>query len=544
MMGARELSTTTGNLNPDERKEPNMRRTDNQLATIGAEASARGGHGGRRIPGRVLGALSLSLVAAAAACEGENLFSGDSPELLPRVLSITAPQTVIAGDTISVRVDATAPHGVAQISVSIDGAVSRDTVVEITPPKTQVGQTIRVAVPSVISDTLLTVHASAADALGNVSRARVLELVAFGPPLVSSVSGPASIRGGDVVNLEARVSGSRRVTRVDYAFRGALTKDTSIAVNPAVKSITQALAIQLPATLVQGDTMLQVSVSAVDESGFRGAPRVVEIPLSIDPPVLLLDVPAQARAGDKLEVKVRATGLRKVSQVRVELRGVTPGAYSNTTVAADPLRSDFQQTVTINLPGAVTFDPNTCSANLCALGVHVFAIDIGGAISATKSDTVYIPVDPPVILDVETPGGVFTNAMTPPIRVLAEGDRPLSEITVYFRGAVDAEQTHTVTPQRHEASADFTVLIPETPNDGVLIVYATARDVTGALSEIATRVIAVELPEEDETGSASLSSARTTDVGETLMRLREQLGLPAAGANRAAEAPKKSSPRE
>jgi hypothetical protein len=75
-------------------------------------------------------------------------------------------------------------------------------------------------------------------------------------------------------------------------------------------------------------------------------------------------------------------------------------------------------------------------------------------------------------------------------------------------------------------------------------VYATARDVTGALSEIATRVIAVELPEEDETGSASLSSARTTDVGETLMRLREQLGLPAAGANRAAEAPKKSSPRE
>jgi hypothetical protein len=502
---------TTGAASPDERKEPTMRSTDKGRFTSGAVAGARGERAPGRRAGRILGSISLLAVAITlAGCEGDNLFAGDSPDLLPRVMGLSAPDAAVAGETISVRVDAFAPHGVAQIVVSLEGAVSRDTIVDVQPPRSQVSQTIRVPVPPLLSDTLLTVRASITDALGNVSLGRTTEVVAYGPPDVTSITAPASVRAGDVVSVEVKVSGARRVTRVDYQVRGAVSRDTSIVVAPSVHNVTQTWTFQVP-SVVQ-DTVLLLNVSARDESGFISLPEARMIPLSVDPPVLSLNVPSQVRAGDQLEVKVAATGLRKVSQIRVALRGAH---VQDVVVAADPQRSDFQQTISIPVPGDVTFDLNVCTASACTLAVDVVAIDIAGAISATSSANVSIPIGPPSIMQVQAPAGGFNN-QTVDLWISAQGLRPLSRIEVRWREAVDATQSYAVNPQRHEVTdQNANVLVPDAPKNAVLIAYIQAFDVAGESSPVHTVSIPITIVDDSTSASLSMGVAPAQPVLNT-----------------------------
>jgi hypothetical protein len=501
-----------------------MRRSIDGLPAGVARTTAHRAPGGTRSPRRALATLALVVTSVAAtACEGDNLFSGETPELLPRVLGVNAPETAIAGDTIGVRVDAYAARGVAQILVSLDGTVSRDTVVDVLPPRAQVTQTIKVPVPALLlGDTLLTVRASITDVLGNVSRSRETQVVAFGPPVVQSLSAPQTVRAGDVINLETKLAAARRITRVDYQVRGAFSKDTSIVVGPPNKTVSQVLTLQVP-TVVQ-DTVLRVSVSARDESGFTSTPKLLEVPLSIDPPVLEIETPAMARAGGRMEIDVTATGLRKVSQIKVELRGAH---VADILVAADPQRSEFQRTIAVDLPGTITSP---------MLDVHVYAIDTGGAISARKSEVVEINLEPPVVLDVEVPSTVFNNQMLD-VRVKAQSSRPFARVDVRFRGAVDADKSWSPGAMQPPCSGNDlsycitwdggSVLVPDEPKDVVMVIHATVTDVTGEVSEIVSRVVVVEITEdEDSTASASTAPRKATNasVASTVTKLNDALG--------------------
>lgn len=503
---------TTGAASPDERKEPIMRSTDKVRFTSGAVAGARGEHASGRRAGRILGSISLLAVAISlAGCEGDNLFAGDSPELLPQIMGLSAPDAAVAGEAISVRVDAYAPHGVAQIVVSLEGAVSRDTVVDVQPPRSQVSQTIRVPVPAVLTDTLLTVRVSITDVLGNVSSGRTTEVVAYGPPDVTSISAPASVRAGDVVSVEVKASGARRVTRVDYQIRGAVSKDTSIAVAPALHNVTQTLTFQVPSVVL--DTVLVLNVSARDESGFSSLPEARMIPLSVDPPVLSLSVPSQVRAGDQLQIRATATGLRKVSQFRVSLHGAHVQSF---TVATDPPRNDVQQTITVLVPGNIGNDPSVCTPTACTLNVDVIAIDIAGAISPTSSAAVSIPIGPPSITQVVAPSGAFNN-QTVDLTIDAAGLRPLSRIEVRWREAVDATVSYPVSPQRHEVSGlGASVLIPDAPKNAVLLAYIKAFDAWGEASAEYTVSIPVTIVDDSTSASLSMGVAPAQPVLSTI----------------------------
>lgn len=502
----------------DERKEPIMRSISGLAldeASVSARTSVR-----RRTPRRIFGALCLGLIAVAAgACEGDNLFSSDTPELLPRVSNLSAPATAVAGDTISVRVDAYAPHGVAQIAVSVEGAVTRDTIVEITTNRTQVSQTVRVPVPPVVSDTLLTVRASVADKLGNVSLTRTTQVVAYGPPTISSVLAPVSVRANDVVNIEVKAAGVRRITRVDYHIRGALSRDTSISVQPAQTNVAQDLTFQVPA--IVSDTIVNLSIVAWDEAALASVSKNVQIPLAIDPPVLTLQAPSFARAGDRLDVKVSASGMRKISQVRIQLRGA---ADMDTTVNLNPTQNSFTQSVAMRLPAAITSSD---------LEVHAFVIDVGGANSATQSVDVYIPIDPPEILDMDLPGEVLAG-QTLDVLVYASGSLPLRSVEVRFRLAVDVPaQSYVIPadPPQYSFEQPVSLVVPQNPKEQVLLVEARAIDAAyQASSPWVSRTVTVTIPDPASgAGSQSASSALPPAPKQTVKRLETLRGAGSTG---------------
>ncbi|MCI0437235.1 MAG: hypothetical protein L0271_26895, partial [Gemmatimonadetes bacterium] len=314
--------------------------------------------------------------------------------------------------------------------------------------------------PTIIIDTLLTVRATVTDRFGNASESRAVDVVAFGGPAIVAINRPSTVRAGDVLSVDVGVLGARRVTRVTYQIRGALSKDTTVTVNPPANSLTQNLLLQVPAAVQ--DTVVRMMVFARDESGADGPQRNDQIPLAIDPPTVTLAAPASARAGDRMDVSVIATALRKVSEIRIGLRGAV---NKDTVIVVNPKRVDYAQTVSIGLPGAITSS---------VLTVEAYAIDLGGALSTTFSSQVTIPVTPPEIMDFIVPGGVFDNTPAD-ITVIAQGSRPLARIDLRWREAAVGERSIAISPVTcsapqciHNATRHTSISVPNNPTLQVL----------------------------------------------------------------------------
>jgi hypothetical protein len=159
------------------------------------------------------------MIVTAGACQGDNLFSGESASGRPRVIDIVLPQSVVAGDTVLIRVDATAPRFVDQVLLSLRGAVNRDTVAEIDDDKQQASVIFKIAIPSAIQDSLLRVTAQVSDKAGEFSAPAQVNALAFGPPVVTGVSGPSGVRPGETINIRVTAFGARRVARIDLSAR-------------------------------------------------------------------------------------------------------------------------------------------------------------------------------------------------------------------------------------------------------------------------------------------------------------------------------------
>jgi hypothetical protein len=443
---------------------------------------------------RCLLATAFAGLALVVACQGDNLFTGDSNEFSPQLQAISLPSSARAGESFSVRVDAAAARGISQILVTLSGAVTKDTVVTFVEQPTRISKVINVAIPSVLADTIIFVQASVVDKVGDVSAIREGMLVVFGPPAVTSMSGPATARLGELVSVRVIASGTRKITHFELVASGVMQKDTTIFVTPPRTSVTQDIIMLLPD--VAQDTVLRLAVNARDEVGQSSSAVSRTVTLILDPPIVELVSPASARAGLNLDLLVVAQGARRITDVRIELRGAVT---KDVTASVGGNLSEIAQNVSIPLPGDI---------RVSDLRARAAVIDRGQVLAFSEEDLITIPINPPMVTAVEVPLVAYRGKPLD-IRVRASGDRPLEKIEIRARGSVDTDMAWSVTPANlHDVTHDFVLPIPATAVDSTLILRVTVTDVSGSVSEIFDAALSVADPPEPDLASSAQPPAR------------------------------------
>ena len=447
----------------------------------------------------VLAVSLLSVAALLAACEGDNLFTGEGPSFVPRVTALGAPEVALGGDTIRVRVDAIAQRGISRVDISLRGAVTQDTSIKIDPPEIRVSQVVALPLPTMLQDTLILVSASITDVLGNISRLQETFIVVFGPPVITNLSGPSEGRPGSPILLSMGAGGTKPITRFLVSLSGAISKDTVVTVANPSTDVTANLVIDVP-TAVQ-DTVLEVDVVAEDVNGLVSSTRSLVIPLAFDPPTLELTLPATVNAGTNLMIQVDAQGVRNIEELRLQIRG---GVNSDITVPVDPTRTEFSEVVVVPVPAGIV-DP--------LITVSAFAIDAGGAVSMTETGVVVVPLGDPVVLSVTAPVSV-TGGDNFLVRVEAEGLRPLTRVDVYYGAPMNSQRTVTLSPARPVATVDVFEAMPASAPSGVMTITATATDASGAVSDVFNTVVIV-VAKDTTTAAPSPASVIPPGVGES-----------------------------
>ncbi len=441
--------------------------------------------GTSRIARRLSAVLFAGLVLVGA-CEGDNLFSGDVTELKPRIVNLSLPPAAFAGSSVNVRVDAQAGRGVAQIVVALRGALSKDTTVTINPSQQRVSKVVSFAVPLALSDTVLLVGASVIDEAGDQSSLVEGAIAAFGPPVVTAVTGPSGIRAGERINVRVTAFGARKVARLDLSARGAVTTDTSVIMSPALPSVVSDIELRIP-TNVQ-DTVITLNVTAQDALGAQSAARSVLLPLAIDTPSVELLVPPSVEAGRILTLGVQASSVRQISEIRVELRG---GVVKDTSVKVLPTRVTTLEFINVGLPASLT-SPD--------IRVRAFALDRANTVSATDVFTVSAPQGAPSIVLVDPFASTLEAGDYADFRVQAIADRPIKELRFRWRGFIadslkkstgGPETRLTIDPARTSVVEDASVQTPCLRSDGIFMVLVTARDQDDHLSPIVTATLSL-----------------------------------------------------
>lgn len=484
----------------------------NQISDARPCASPRARTSARRVAAATLLLLSASILGA---CEGDNLFDGNADDFQP-VASISAPDVVVAGETVGIRIDGSSVSGIAQLSVSMRGIVARDTVIEVKETRNSVSALLPVTIPYALQGTQLLIQAQVIDNAGRFSNIAEKMVEAYGPPYVQILSAPVTVQPGQVVDIEVAATAIQNVDQIALKLSGGADKDTTISISPASQSVRRVVRVQIP--MLVEDTILTVTATARDEAGNKGS-AVDEVPFVISAPTVSMIVPANVQAGGMLNLEVRAQALRKVSQIRVALRGGF--APIDQTYNLSPQQANVTQYVSLKLPGNIT-DPN--------IQVSVEAIDRSGLIGSTVQ-TVAVPLDSPMTIDLlDAPATVLAGHFLD-LRVLVDGPRPYKEIVVRWRGfAADVFEAAGIQPDtivklatpRSPATEDVRV---ETPCvAGAFVVNVTARDEADQLSPIATTVVTITEDgtcptagdTTDTTGSASLGIAAAPAVRASL----------------------------
>lgn len=450
----------------------------------------------------VLGAAAV-LAVGLAACEGDNLYTGEGPSFDPRILEIAAPDTVFAGDTVAVRVDAAAARAIEQIVVSVSGAATVDTVVKLDEPKQQVAQVVRIGIPQLVQDTVLRIKAFAIDAVGATSGERQLTLTAVGPPVISGVSGPSGVRPGDVITVRVNAKGTDEINRLDIAARGAITRDTTVFIVPPGRTVEQDVSFTVPGSVQ--DTVVTFIVTAQDVAGRTSVPASGMVPFAIDTPKVAMIVPSSVEAGRILNIGLQAESLRQITEVRVELRG---GVIQDLVFPINPARARTIEYISIPLP------PDLIVPQLRVRG---FALDRSQAYSATDVELVDVPSEPPVVVSLDLVSTVVTAGHWADVRVTAVGARPIRQLRLRWRGfpagaefpvnedefSVGPEQHMNVDPPNTVVVQDVGVAVPCVVGDATLMLLVTAYDEDDRVSAIATEFVNVLgdpscVPEEEE----------------------------------------------
>ena len=427
---------------------------------------------------------ALAMIAAVGACEGDNLFSGESSSGRPRVVDIVLPQSIVAGDTVLIRVDATAPRFVDQVLLSLRGAVNRDTAATIDDDKQQASVVFKIAIPNEIQDSLLRVQAQVSDKGGEFSAPAEVVALAFGPPVVTGVSGPNGVRPGETINIRVTAFGARRVSSIDLSARGAITIDTTVVLSPAVVNANEVITLTLP-DVVQ-DTLITLTATANDQFGFSSAPRNGAVTFAIEAPSVQMLVPPSVEAGKLLNFAVYATALRQITQIRIKYS--FPGHPDQEDVfTVSPTRAQVTQYVSKLLPANLA---------LPEVRVQAFALDRANDLGSSDLFTVPTPSGGPVIASssveqASVMGGHFVD-----VRVQATGDRPIKRIRFRWRGFTAEDLTEPETNFMPAVPAtsvveDVAVAAPCVTADGVFMILITAYDQDDQLSPVRSEFVTV-----------------------------------------------------
>lgn len=465
-----------------------MRPSDDALAPDAAGSTptdilaSTGGEGPRRFgplsrwQGAALALLTGALVIGA--CEGDNLWSGNSESAQPKVVGIVAPSPVYPGDTIQVQVSAYGSRQIASIQLSLGGAVTRDTSVTIASPSASVVASVSLALPNFFTDTLLLIRAVAYDKTGAASRMRSDTSTAVAPPAVADFSGPDSVRAGQPLALSVHAVGVRPITKVHVWLKSALSAHDSIMVLQPRRDVTES--ITFPAPSVQfNDTSVTVDLQAVDNTGVSGYITRGRLPVAIPAPSIdSVWLPMSGTAGVPVQLTVKARSLRTVTQLAIRMSGAinTDSIFKVTNPAKVVI-----QNVSIMIP-------QTSQDSILRMSIR--AID-AAAIMGTSADTaVRLAVGTPVVDALSAPDSIRSGT-TLDARVNAHGPRFITKVTLQLRGAYNTDVTAVPNPASNNITYDFSVPLGTSASDSLLVVRAFVTDVSGAVSAIVQKTVRI-----------------------------------------------------
>ncbi|MBX6362823.1 MAG: hypothetical protein IRZ00_03050 [Gemmatimonadetes bacterium] len=454
-------------------------------------------------------AWAVALLATAtllAGCNGDNVFANpDSGG--PVVTDIALPPTVRVGDTLVVRLTAAGPRGVAGFSVSLRGAVVRDTVVQVTPAKSVVRE-VQFALPAVFEpSTSLVVQASAIDpagVTGKLTTASISGVVV--PPSVVELQAPDSVRPGSPLTLTAVAVGFKPIKGLVVRFQGAFQSVVSVPVSTADTAVRPSFQVQVPTTVE--DSTLLVDVQAVDETGAVGGATRWALPVVVPRPEITEFWIRQdsVRAGGVLDLHVEARGLRQVQHFNIYLRGGVQ--VESLVIPAAPPRVHVEQDIPVPVPAGMRGIP---------ISVLIVAVDGAGRLSNERVDSATVVLDDPVITNLIVSNTVWPcGTLDARVEAHSISPRRLVRVELSLRQAFEADVSAAVDPQRTYVTQDIAVpLTTDMYRSGFasLLVFAKVVDESGAVSPIDSAwVPVVPSPDTACTGSTAGGPAVSLSV--------------------------------
>ncbi len=465
-----------------------MRPSDDALAPDAAGSAPTGvparagGEGPRRFGplSRWQGAAMALLTGAIVigACQGDNLWSGGSDSALPKIIGIASPAQVYPGDTVQVQVSAYGTRQIASVTISLAGAVNRDTSVTIATPSASVVASAKLVLPAFFADTVLIFRAIAYDKAGSASRMRSDTASAVAPPAVVDFAGPDSVRAGQPLTLSVHAMGVRPITLVHVWLKSALTAHDSILVLQPRREVRDTISFPAPSPAFN-DTTVTVDLQAVDNSGMAGYITRGRLPVAIPAPFIdSVYMPLTGASGMPVQLTIKARSLRTVARFAIRLSGAMS---TDTFFAATSPAKVVTQAVSIMIPS---------SSQDSILRMSIRAIDAAGNMGTPADTAVRLATGAPVVDSLAVPDSIRSGT-TLDARVYAHGPRPLTRVTVQLRGAYNQDVTASPNPARNSVTQDFSVPLANNAADSLLVVRAVVTDAAGAVSGVVQKVVRI-----------------------------------------------------
>jgi hypothetical protein len=291
-----------------------------------------------------MAAALLTAAAALAACDGDNLFTGDTGIRVdgpPQITAIILPAEAVEGQQLDIRLKALAPRGLAKVNVrfrrgvvaerEFDGGMRTDTATfDFSLP-----------VPAQALDTVLSVEAWATDRTGRVGEivARTLRIRITAAPAVTASAAPATATPGGTFDLAVTARDKAGLTSVGYIVvtsRGDTVRTGSVAA--AGTRMDTTFTIGIPTAL--RDSVIGVVAFATNTVNLRGVAAPLALPV-VDrtPPALTFLEPRTGHSytpGSPIRIRLHVSdSVSGLAEARI--RGVAFRNFPDTLRNAVPM---------------------------------------------------------------------------------------------------------------------------------------------------------------------------------------------------------------
>ncbi|MGC4081205.1 MAG: Ig-like domain-containing protein [Vicinamibacterales bacterium] len=308
-----------------------------------------------------------------------------------QITGATTGATIKPGDTTTVVVTANDIGGIAALTFTAGGLVTRTDTRTVSPAQNAVVASFTVTVPATAQtgDTL-TLDATATDRSGNTGTAArvILPVADLAPPTVNIQTSTGSLDATPGQTVQVIVSGADAglLSELRLAASGGMTFATAKQVSPPSGSATLTFDVQIPGSLAAG-TPIVLSATAIDFAGNVSAPKTLTL-TTVSGLGVTLPSSQIVKAGETVDVAVQlaspagAGGLRlDFTTVDPQVASVTPfvqfadgesaktiqvtGIAGGTTLLRAFLQQVPRASMTITVSGGIVH-PARCSTRSCS----------------------------------------------------------------------------------------------------------------------------------------------------------------------------------